>query len=82
MTYRALTYCATQLTDYPTQLTDYLHVRMRHACKEERRDIMEVISDIKVARATNRKTKRQLSDNVTTKARQDRDNAGQGPLAA
>jgi hypothetical protein len=43
---------------------------------------MEVISDIKVARATNRKTKRQLSDNVTTKARQDRDNAGQGPTVS
>ena len=49
------------------QLTDYLHGRMRRACKEERRDILEVLNDIKTARAVTRKIRRQISDNVTTK---------------
>jgi hypothetical protein len=49
------------------QLTDYLHRRMKSACKEERRDILEVLNDIKTARAVTRKIRRQISDNETTK---------------
>ncbi|KAL5255789.1 hypothetical protein ACHWQZ_G011124 [Mnemiopsis leidyi] len=53
--------------DVERELTEYLHRRMRRACKEERRDILEVLNDIKTARAVTRRVRRQISDNVTTK---------------
>lgn len=60
---------------YTSQLTDYLHIRMKSSCKEERRDILEVLGDIKTARIMNRKLKvmalRQQSDNITTRQTND-----------